>query len=268
MSCSETSTVSQAERAEHLDAARPRRRRSSARGRGAGPATSRRSSFGICGEPREQLLEAGDASSAWPWTFVGVVRLEREVDRRGRRRGAGDGDRARSTRSRISAGTSSSMIAAHLARRARRARRARGGSWCEVALGLADDADLHRDEERHVAAVADDELGRAAADVDDDDLAVVASWSRSLVAPRKVSCGLLVAGDRRARRGRSARGPPAVNSAPLRGVAHGARQHARRSRSASSSSIIRAVVGRARRRRAPSPRRPARRSRRRPGRGA
>ena len=58
----------------------------------------------------------------------------------------------------------------------------------QEALGLADDAGLGGDVEVDGGAVADDELGRAAADVDDDAGVVVSCRrvGRSLVAPRKV----------------------------------------------------------------------------------
>ena len=55
----------------------------------------------------------------------------------------------------------------------------------EVALAVAHDADLGRDVEADLPAGADDELGRAAADVDHEQRLVVAG-SRVAVAPRKV----------------------------------------------------------------------------------
>ena len=119
-----------------------------ARGRDAGPAPRGARRSGSAARRASSALELRDASATWPWTFAGVVRLELEVDRRGRRRRARHGDRAASTRSRTSAGTDSRDDRARP-----RAASASSSSGVrrvvvQVALGLADDAGLHRDEER------------------------------------------------------------------------------------------------------------------------
>ena len=57
----------------------------------------------------------------------------------------------------------------------------------EVALGVAHDARLRRDVEAHLVGAADDELGRAAADVDDERSASRRRSRARCVAPRKVS---------------------------------------------------------------------------------
>ncbi len=64
----------------------------------------------------------------------------------------------------------------------------------EVALGLAHDAGLRRDVELDLAVASDDELGRAAADVDDDDLLSVDRPLARRAGERQR--GLLVAADR------------------------------------------------------------------------
>ena len=106
-----------------------------------------------------------------------------------------------------------------LGQRTQLARRRRVGR--EVALGVAHDAGLRRDVEAHLVAAADDELGRAAADVDDERRRRVAG--RALA--RRAAEGqprLLVAAD-------DARVEPVALGAHAReevlavgGVAHGA----------------------------------------------
>ena len=79
---------------------------------------------------------------------------------------------------------------------------------------MAHDAGLGGDVEVHLAARADDELRRAAADVDHEQrrgVAAVAGGGRAEVGEPR----LLVAARSCARRGRSASRTVAVNSAPL-----------------------------------------------------
>ena len=101
---------------------------------------------------------ASAGASTWPSMRRGVVGLEREVDRRARGRGPGDGDELahgqagghpRGGDRRADVGGQRGQL--------RRRRRV----VVEVALAVADDADLQRGVE-----AGGDELGRAAADVD------------------------------------------------------------------------------------------------------
>ena len=134
------------EGAERLEQDRRRRRRSSARGRGAGRAP--RGARSRAARPGGRAC----AGSVVARQHVALDarrrrRLELEVDRRERRRGAGDGDRAGDGARARSAGTAASIDARARRRPAPRARRRVGGSVCEVALGVAHDADLGRDVE-------------------------------------------------------------------------------------------------------------------------
>ena len=154
----------QAEQPQHLDRRSARRRRSWARGRGASPATSRRSCSG---------MRRGAPGSA-------RTRL-----RRARSRGP-----ARGRRDRAAGAIAASEVAvpatamARLTRlgAARRAPRRSGSRVTssrqllelvglgrvvvQVALGLAHDPGLGGDVEHDLGALPDDQLGRAAADVD------------------------------------------------------------------------------------------------------
>ena len=78
----------------------------------------------------------------------------------------------------------------------------------QVALGLAHDAGLRRDVEGDLAVAADDELRRAAADVDDDGLARRRA-ARSLVAPANVSA--------------ASSSPPIVRASSAEALAHARR---------------------------------------------
>ena len=96
---------------------------------------------------------------------LGVVGIELLLDRR--QRGGGSGHRdplARAGRSPPSA--SSAKIRSRTSSASASSSPAAGGSLCQVALGVADDAGLKRGVEDDLAPRADDELGRAAADVD------------------------------------------------------------------------------------------------------
>src|SRR3954469_19936354 len=96
------------------------------------------------------------------------------------------------------------------------------GVGSHVALGLADGARLGRDVEAHAVAVADDELGRAAADVDDDDGPDGAGGPLARRAPER-QARLLVARDRaRVETELVADAPGEVRA--VGGVADGARQ--------------------------------------------
>ena len=215
------------------------------------------------GEPLEQRLERR-AREHVALDLRGVVGLEREVDRGARRRGAGDRDGGlRPARGRppgTAPATPASTSAASAASSARV-----GGSECRVALGVAHDADLRGDVEAELAARAADELGRAAADVDHDEL------GRIVRRPRR---GRAREGERRLLVACRACAPPARSArAPSRRTRRRWRRRAPRRSSPRRSPRTRARrsprrSARARRTRAPAARRRAGRSRRRPRRGA
>ena len=199
MSCSETSTLVEAERAQGLA---QHRHAGDDRGRAVG--VQARDLAALVVRHRRERGRAARSSVARVTRVavdpVGVVGLELEVHRRGRRRRAGDGDRGVDAL-RLSAGTPSVDRAASTSSTSASSSSCVRRVGVEVALGLADDAGLQRDVEVDVAAAADDDLGRAAADVDDDDRAVVARR----------------AGARSSRRGRSARPPRRRGSCARRG---------------------------------------------------
>ena len=236
----------------------PRRpRRSSARGRDGGPARraarpagapARRSSWASsCARGEHVALDAR-----------GVVGLEREVDRRARGGGARDGDRG--ARRRPLRGGDGGREGGVDVGAQRRQLRGGGRVGAQVALGVADDADLRRDVEADPAARAAHELGRAAADVDHEALGrVVGRAQRGGARVRQRR--LLVPAQRARRRTRAARRSRAAKAAP---------SAASRTAEVRTAVARRAAVrrgspprsGRARRARAPAPRGPAGRSRR------
>ena len=114
----------------------------------------------------------------------GVVGVELLEDRRARGGGAGDGDALADAR----AGGLGDRLGEDLRRLGLEQLELLGARrvGAQEALGLADDAGLGGGVEVDGGAMADDELGGAAADVDDDaGVVVLASVSvRSLVAPR------------------------------------------------------------------------------------
>ena len=123
---------------------------------------------------------------------------------------------AASTRARTSAGTAASTLGAHRGGE-RRAVPGRGRVRAQVALAVADDADLRRDVEAERAGGAADQLRRAAADVDHEQLGgVVRGPGRGRARERER--GLLVAGQR----------APCEPEAPAHAVREGARRWPRR----------------------------------------
>ena len=116
-----------------------------------------------------------------------------------------------------------------------------GGSG-DVALGLADDAGLRRDVEAHLAAVADHELGRAAADVDHERPRAVVGVALARRAeerqPRLLVAGEDVRLEAEARATSSANSPPlAASRTALVSTASPARRRDRRSACRYSSSV-------------------------------
>ena len=96
-------------------------------------------------EPVEQLAQArrGEDVALDP---RGVVALEPEVDRRALGRRAGDGDRGRRVRARIRTGTCASRVP-RTSRASASSSLGRRRVGVQVALAVADDADLRRDVE-------------------------------------------------------------------------------------------------------------------------
>ena len=241
---------------------RPRRPRSSARAPDRGPCTSRRSASGSAAS-RSRSSSSALARHGVALDPVAVVLDEPEVDRRELRRGAADAHRDdRHRRARRRARRPRSRRARP--RRARRARRRVGGSACRWRSRVADDADLGRDVEDQLVAGADHELGRAAADVDDQHGR--RRPARVAVAPSEVS--------RASSSPDSVRGLEAVAVAHRRGelgavggVAH-RRGHHRGAHRGAVRSMAARVTRRARRTRAPAARRRGGRWRRRPRRAA
>ena len=230
------------------------------RGRGGGPVTRRRSASGSAASMGRDAL-AGAAVEPVAVHPVRVVGVELEVDRgerwwRCRRRRC----RARPARGPRPARRSAGSLRRR--RRARPAPRASGGSLCEVALGVAHRSHARGDVEVGVAArPAHHVLGAAAADVDHE---ASASSSRPGGGAEKGEARLLVAGDGRGRRCRSARwissrkaGPFSASRMALVATATTARRRGGRSPRGSSPASHR--PGRWPRRRAGrSPRRPRR----------
>ena len=224
---------------------------------GCRPGISRRSASGSAASRSSSSLERGRASSTWPSTCVGVVGVELEVDRRALR------SRCRPRRSppralaRTSRGHGRLEHARARRRRAPRAPPARGGSACEVALGVAHDADLGRDVEaaprraRRRRARSSRRRCRSPA-------AASASAARAAVAPRKVSRASSSPVSVRAsspKRSRTARGElGAVGGVAHRGGHHGDACARSRARSIASRVVVErreARAAAARRRAAP-----------------
>ena len=133
---------------------------------------------------------------------VGVVGRQLQRERGDRRHRAGQADEARRlARPGTSAATSAS--AARMSSSARRISLGGRRVAVQVPLGQPHAADVDRPRRPHAVAVAEDELGRAAADVDHQERrprrrrsrAPAAAASREAVAPRKDSSASSRAGD-------------------------------------------------------------------------
>ena len=166
---------------------------------GSRPLTSRRSASGKRGQPVAQLLEPLARRSRGPRPGRGRARRAR-----GRSRRAASPCRRRRSPPPAAPAHRRAPRPRTRPARPRPARRARGRRriGVQVALAVADDADLRRDVEVELGAGADDELGRAAADVDHEHgLAAVARGRRA----ERRQARLLVARQRRGPRARSGR---------------------------------------------------------------
>ena len=214
MSCSETSTRVEPEGAQHLERGSSRRRRSSARGRGAGPATSRRCASGSPAS-RASIASSRRAREHVALDAARVVGLERRgrsprttspCRRRRRRPRRARARRAGTALARRSARTSAASARELAGRRAGRACRWRSvwrttPAWVETWKPTPPPR-------------PDDELRRAAADVDHEQLACGRAGARARRAeerraapPRRRS----IVRASRPKRSRTA----AANSAPL-----------------------------------------------------
>ena len=124
---------------------------------GSRPRVSRRLRQREYRQPVQQSPAGGRRSGRGPRSASASYSLESQVDRGALRRRAGDGDRVRSR-----AGASGSVDV-----RAQRGELVAGGRVrVQVALAVADDADLGRRRGTSPRRGAEHELGRAAADVD------------------------------------------------------------------------------------------------------
>ena len=117
------------------------------------------------GKPREQQFDGAQLEHIAVYAG-GVVGVELLVDRGGGRRGAGDGDAVVDRRALLSGEPGEQRVGGVLGERLQLlgTRRIR----VDVALAHAHDAGVQRHVEACAAFDADDELGGAAADIDDD----------------------------------------------------------------------------------------------------
>ena len=124
---------------------------------GSSAGTRRRSASGSAAS-RASCAVDGGARSRWPWTRSRVVLGEPEVERRERRHRAGDADRAPGCERRAGSERTYARAAASSGR---------DGGSVQEALGQPDAADVEARRGDDLVG-REHELGRAAADVDDE----------------------------------------------------------------------------------------------------